>query len=84
MGGRRHRLDPWARKTPLEEGRATTQVFLPGESQGQRGLAGYSPRGHQESDMTEATEGTHGSIRDDINFRDMIPYRTHFLTRVPF
>ena len=28
----------------------TTPVFLPGESQGQRSLAGYSPRGCKESD----------------------------------
>ena len=31
-----------------------TPVFLPGESQGQRSLGGYSPEGHKESDMTEA------------------------------
>ena len=40
---------------PLEKEMATTQVFLPGEFHGQRNLAGYSPRGHKESDMTEAT-----------------------------
>ena len=28
-------------------------VFLPGESHGQRSLAGYSPWGSKESDMTE-------------------------------
>jgi len=28
---------------PLEEGMATTTVFLPGECHGQRSLAGYSP-----------------------------------------
>ena len=38
---------------PLEEGMAPTPVFLPGESHGQRSLAGYSPWGHKESDMTE-------------------------------
>ena len=32
-----------------------TPIFLPGESRGQRSLAGYSPRSHKESDMTEAT-----------------------------
>ena len=31
-----------------------TLVFLPGEASGQRSLAGYSPWGHGESDMTEA------------------------------
>ena len=30
-------------------------VLLPGESHGQRSLAGYSPQGCQELDMTEAT-----------------------------
>ena len=33
-----------------------TPVFLPEESPGQRNLAGYSPWGHQELDMTEATK----------------------------
>ena len=32
---------------PLEEGMATHSVFLPGESQGQRNLAGYSPQGRK-------------------------------------
>ena len=31
-----------------------TPVFLPGESLGQRSLAGYSPYGRKESDTTEA------------------------------
>ena len=38
---------PWRRKWQL------TAVFLPGKSHGQRSLAGYSPWGHRESDMTE-------------------------------
>ena len=33
--------------------RQPTPVFLPGEFHGQRGLAGYSPWGRKESDMTE-------------------------------
>ena len=36
---------------PLEEGMVT--VFLPGESHGQRSLAGYSSWGRKESDTTE-------------------------------
>ena len=39
---------------------ATTPVFLPGESHGQRGLVGYSPQGRKELDTTEATY--HGSF----------------------
>ena len=38
---------------PLEEGMATTPVFLPGESHEQRSLGGYGPWGHKESDTTE-------------------------------
>ena len=30
-------------------------LLLPGESYGQRSLAGYSPKDHKESDMTEHT-----------------------------
>ena len=39
----------------LEEGMQPTPVFLPGESHGQRSLAGYSPWGCKESDTTEVT-----------------------------
>jgi len=38
---------------PLEKEMATTPLFLPGESHGQRNLAGYSPRGLKESDTSE-------------------------------
>ena len=38
---------PWSRKWPL------TLIFLPGKSHGRRSLAGYTPRGRKESDMTE-------------------------------
>ena len=45
---------------PLEEGMAThsTPVIWPGESYGQRSLAGYSLWGHKESDTTEPTQHT--------------------------
>ena len=33
----------------------STKKCFPGESHGQRSLVGYSPYGHKESDMTEAT-----------------------------
>ena len=38
---------------PLVKGMATHPSILPGESHGQRSLAGYSPRGCKESDTTE-------------------------------
>ena len=38
----------------LEKGMAThSSILLPGEFHGQRSLAGYSPWGRKESDMTE-------------------------------
>ena len=41
-----------------ETGMANIPVFLPGESHGQRSLAGYSPWGCKESDMTEQPNNT--------------------------
>ena len=38
---------------PQEKGMVPTPVFLPGESHGQRRLAGYGPWGLKESDTTE-------------------------------
>ena len=52
-GDRRDRLDPWVRKVLWRRAWQPTPVFLPGESRGQRSLAGYSPGGQKESDTTE-------------------------------
>ena len=51
-------LIPGSRRSPGEGifwRREPTPVFLPGESHGQRSLAGYSPWDHKESHATEAT-----------------------------
>ena len=45
----------WVGKIPWRRAGQPTPVFLPGESHGQRKLAGYSPWDCKESDMTEAT-----------------------------
>ena len=47
------RVRSLGQEDPLEEGMATTPVFLPEEYAGQRGLAGYSPWGCKELDTTE-------------------------------
>ena len=47
------RVQSLDQKDPLEEGMATHSVCLPGESHGQRSLAGYSPWGHKELVTTE-------------------------------
>ena len=50
---KRRGFDPWVWKIPWRRAWQLTPVFLPGESHGQRGLAGYSPWGRKESDRTE-------------------------------
>ena len=47
---KRCRFDPWVRKIPWRRKWKPTPVFLPGNSHGQRILAGYSPRDHKEPD----------------------------------
>ena len=51
-------VDPWVGKIPWIRDWLPTPAFFPGESHGQRSLAGYSPWGRQESDTTEQP-GTH-------------------------
>jgi len=45
----------WVGKIPWRREWQPTPVFLPGESHGQRSLAGYSPWSCTELDTTEAT-----------------------------
>ena len=49
---RRLGFSPWLRKIPWKSEWGPIPVFLPGESHGQRNLAGYSPWGHEELDTT--------------------------------
>ena len=49
-------FDPWVKKMPWRRAWQPTPVSLPGEFQGQRSLAGYSPWGLKESDTTEANQ----------------------------
>ena len=46
-------FDPWLRKIPWRREWQPTPVSLPGESHGQRSLAGYSPWGRTELNTTE-------------------------------
>ena len=63
---KRHRFDPWIRKIPWRRAWQPTPVFLPGESHGQKSLAGYSPWGHKELDMTEATARKQSSVKTHL------------------
>ena len=51
-GLRRHGFDPWIGKFPFRKEWQPTPVFLPGEFQEQRSLAGYSPWSCKELDTT--------------------------------
>ena len=44
---------PWVRKIPWRREWLPTPVLLPREFHEQRSLAGFSPQGYKESDMTE-------------------------------
>ena len=52
---RRLEFEPWVRKILWRRKWQPIPVFLPGESHAQRNLAGYSPWGCKESDITEHT-----------------------------
>ena len=52
---KRCNFDPWVGKIPWMRAWQPTSVFLHGESHVQRSLAGYSPKGCKELDMTEVT-----------------------------
>ena len=54
---------PWRRKWQL------TPVFFPGDSHGQRSLAGYSPWGHRVGH--EVTEHTHGKKTSESSKKEM-------------
>jgi len=55
MRHKRCRFDSWVGKIPWRRKWQPTPVSLPGESQGQRSLAGYSPWDCKEWDTTEVT-----------------------------
>ena len=50
---RRCRFDPWVGKIPWRKIWQPTSLFLPGKFQGQKSLAGYSPWGRKELDVTQ-------------------------------
>ena len=49
-------LDPWVKKVPCRRAWQPTPVYLPGESHGQKSLAGYRPWGLKELDTTEVAD----------------------------
>ena len=61
-------FDPWVGKTPWRRAWQPTPGFLPGESHGQRSLAGYSPRGRRELDTTKDAH-MHHSLESDSTIK---------------
>ena len=66
---RRHRFDQWVKNISWRRAWQPTPVFSPGESHGQRSLAGCRPWGHKESYITEATE--HAPILQNVSVLDV-------------
>ena len=60
----RGRFNPWVRKIPWRRTWQLNPVFLPGESQGERSLAGYTVHGvgSKESDTTECLTNIHCTV----------------------
>ena len=52
---KRCKFNPWVRMIPWRRAWQVTLLFLPGESHGQRILAGYGPEGQKELDTTGVT-----------------------------
>ena len=50
---KRYKFNLWVRKIPWRRAWQPTPAFLPGESHGQRSLAGYSLYGRKAADKTE-------------------------------
>ena len=68
----RCRFQPWVGMISGSKKWQPTPIFLPGKFHGQRSLAGYSPWGHKELDMTEwLSTHTHTHIaRKDLGLQD--------------
>ena len=64
---------------PQRRARKPIPVFLPGVSYGQRKMAGYSPQGQKESDMTEVSQ-QHARVSSENSFlsvRQEPPFRPY-------
>ena len=72
---RRHSFGSWSEWSPGDGNDISTPVFLPGKSNGQRILVGYSPWGHKELDTTEATEHACQYMEDKRNRRQSQPHQ---------
>ena len=69
---RRCSFDPRVGTIPWRREWQPTPVFLPGKSHGQRSLAGYSPWGRKESDMTERLNNNNWLKTQSLGWNDVV------------
>ena len=62
---RETQVQPLGQEDPLEKGMASTPVFLPGESHGQKSLVGYTVHGVAKSQARLGSQHTH--TRSPVN-----------------
>ena len=72
-------FDPWVGTIPWRRERLTTPVFWPGESHGQKSLAGYSPWAHKESDTKKQLLLLSRGSLDPLRFLPLAWYHLHYL-----
>ena len=76
MRHKRCEFNPGIRKIPWSSKRQPTPVFLLGKFHRQKSLAGYSPRGHEESDTTEQMSHRHKkSFKSIIQTLSSVTYK---------
>ena len=63
---KRHEFDPWVRKMPWRRAWQSAPVFLPGESHGQRSLAGCSPQFHRVRHNWSDSACTHAGTKSVV------------------
>ena len=65
---KRHWFSPWVGKISWRRKWHLTPVFLPGESHGQRSMAGYSPWDCKDLDMTEQRTESAGTMLFSLKY----------------
>ena len=75
-------VDPWVGNIPWRRACLPTPVLLPGESYGQRILAGYSPWGCKQSDISKHAHTHSFSPRGIDNYLCLNSSKGHFFQDV--
>ena len=82
---RRCEFDPWVRKIPWRTKWQPTPVFLPGESQGQRSLVGYSQQGLKNNNNNKKNQGLKERLSSNSQWfvQGLCPFNTMGLSLIP-